>query len=388
MAGFVDLPIETTPQAMLEEAIAEMEAQIEGWNPGLAEYELILFQAIVFRLTMPLVQLAAQVPATIFNEWGRQIVNVRSDEAEKATVKSTWTAKDNAGYTIKAGTQVDIARTGDERFGFIVVSDVEIPAGKTKTATGAVLLEAVEPGLEYNALEGTGILIDALLGFADGSIAIEEETAGGADAEDPRVYLSRLAETMQTFIEGVVIPHDVEIVARNVPGIERAVAIDLYNAETEKGEQEKTTTVAVTGPEGELASAKAKAALKAKLEEKREVNFLFFVIDPTYGLIDVEGVIVPMQGFGQAATAAAVAGAVKDFLSPATHGQQPPGDVSSWVNSTTLRYQDLVTVVNNVEGVDHYTTLKWRLGIAAMGTGDITLEGIAPLPRADSIAIT
>jgi hypothetical protein len=386
MADFVKLPIESTPQQMLEEWAAEMEALIEGWNPALAEYETINAQAIIYRIVFPLLQLAANVDAAIFNEWGRQIVNVVPQEATRSTVASTWTVTDTAGYTIKAGTQVDIARSGDERIGFVVVSDVVIAPGSSTTEPGEVILEAIEPGLDGNGLEGEGILIDAL-GFVT-DIAIVGESTGAADAEDPTVYLGRLAETMQTFIEGVVVAGDVAIVARNVPGIGRAAVIDNYNAETEEDEQEKTTTVAVTGDDGLAASAEAKEALADVLEEKREVNYLFFVIDPTYHSIDVEAVIVPTQGFDQASVVANVEAAIEDFLDPATFGQQPPGDPASWVNTDTLRYQDLVTVINNAEGVDHYTTLKWRKAAEAMAAADITLTGIAPLPKPDALTIT
>src|SRR5690348_4101681 len=104
---------------MLEEWAAEMEALIEGWDPALAEYETINAQAIIYRLIFPLLQLAANVDAAIFNQWGQQIVNVKPQEATRSTVASTWTVKDTEGYTITAGTQVDIARSGDERIGFL-----------------------------------------------------------------------------------------------------------------------------------------------------------------------------------------------------------------------------------------------------------------------------
>jgi hypothetical protein len=387
MSDFVRLPIEVTPQAMLEEAIAEMEAQLPDWNVKLGEYEVILFQAIIWRMIWPFVQLAANVDAAIFNEWGRQIVNVVPQEAQKAVVTSTWTVIDNAGYTITAGTQVDIARTGDERLGFVVAADVTIGAGKTSTGAGEVVLEAIEPGLDGNGLSGAGILIDAL-GFVE-DITIIGESEDGADAEDPERYLGRLAETMQTFIEGVVVANDVAIVARNVAGIGRVAVIDNYNAETEKDEQEKTTTVVVTGDDAaSAATAEAKADVKETLEGKREVNYLFFVIDPDYNLIDVEAVIVPMQGFSQTATAANVVAAIESLLDPNTHGQQPPGNDASWVLDTKLRYQDLVTAVNNAEGVDYYTTLKWRKAAEAMAAADLTLAGGAPLPKPDTITVT
>lgn len=386
MGDFVRLPIESTPQAMLEEWAAEMESLIEGWDSALAEYETIQAQATIYRIVFPLLQLAANVDAAIFNEWGRAIVNVVPQEATRAAVASTWTVQNESGYTIKAGTQVDIARSGDERIGFLVVEDVEVPPGKAVTEAGEVVLEAVEPGLDGNGLEGEGILIDALFFVTD--IAIVGASSGGADAEDPTAYLGRLALTMQTYIEGVVIARDVEIVALNVPGIGRALTLDNYNAETEEDEQEKTTTVAVTDDDGEPPTAEAEEALEAVLAEKREFNYLFFVIPATYHSLDVEGAIVPMQGFDQAEVAANVAAAIEDAFSQVRHGQQPPGDASSWVNSDTLRYQDLVTVVNNAEGVDHYTVLKWRIGVAAMGTADIALSGAAPLPKPDSIVIT
>lgn len=386
MSDFVRLPIETTPQQLIEEVVAEMEAQIPGWDAALAEYETIIFQAITYRLVVPLLTLASQVDAAIFNAWGEQIVNVVPHEATKATVTSTWKVKDKAGYTIKAGTQVDLARTGDERIGFIVVSDVEVPPGSEETAAGGVLLEAIEPGLEGEGLEGEGILVDAF-DYITG-IAAVGASSGGSDAEESDHYLGRLAETMQTFIEGVVRARDVEIVARNVAGVGRALAIDNYNLEKAKAEQEKTTTVIVTDAEGEPVTAEVKEALEAVLEEKREINYLFFVGSPTYNEIDVEAVIVPMQGFGQAEVAANVKAAIEDFLNPVTFGQQPPGDDASWVNDTILRFQDLVTVVSNVEGMSHYTTLKWRKAAEAMAAADITLTGLAPLPRADSITVT
>jgi hypothetical protein len=386
VTDFVRLPIESTPQQMLEEWAAEMSALIEGWDPALAEYETIQAQATIYRIIFPLLQLAANVDAAIFNEWGRTIVNVVPQEATRATVASTWTVQDESGYTIQAGTQVDIARSGDERIGFLVTADVVIDPGSKVTEAGEVVLEAIESGLDGNGLEGEGILIDALFFVTD--IAIVGASSGGTDAEDPAAYLGRLALTMQTYIEGVVIARDVEIVALNVPGIGRALALDNYNLETAEDEEEKTTTVIVTDDEGEAATAEAKEALEALLEEKREVNYVFWVGDPTYNEIDVEGVIVPMQGFSQAEVAANVKAAIEDFLDPATFGQQPPGDSSSWVNSTTLRFQDLSAVVNNSEGVSHFSTLKWRRAAEAFAAADIALTGVAPLPRADTITVT
>ena len=47
---------------------------------------------------------------------------------------------------------------------------------------------------------------------------------------------------------------------------------------------------------GEPCSGDVKAAVKADLEAKREVNFLFFVLDPTYTTIHVKWAVVPLPG--------------------------------------------------------------------------------------------
>jgi hypothetical protein len=77
-----------------------------------------------------------------------------------------------------------------------------------------------------------------------------------------------------------------------------------------------------------------------------------------------------------------------ELFDPFRHGQQPPGDVTSWVNTTTIRYQDVVTAVNNAEGVDHYTTLKIGKNGGAKGTADLALSGLAPLPKPGAYAIS
>lgn len=385
---FVDLPIETSAQGLLEEFNAQMEAFIEGWTPELGEYETLLAQAIIYRLFLPLINLAATVPATIFDTWGREIVNLRKQEAESATVKSTWTMIDSQGYTVKAGTQVDVAKTGDERVGFVVAYDVAVPVGQTTTQPGEVILEAVEEGTEGNGLSGTGILVDALSYVAEGGVALEGESSGGADEEEDAAYLGRLAETMQTFIEGVVVARDVAIVVRNVAGIGRVTVIDNYNAETGKGEQEKTTTVVVTDDSGLEPTAEAIAAAEATLQAKREVNYLFFVRTASYSTIDVEGELHPQLGYEKAAIIANVEAALDELFNPLRAFEQPSGDTSSWVNVGKIRYQDVVTAINNAEGVDYVEGLKIGKNGGAKGTADLTLTGLAPLPKPGTYALT
>lgn len=383
MTPFVELPIESDPGVLLEETFGELEELLTGWKVNLSAPEVLLIQAIVFRLVAPLAALAAEVPTEIFEEWGRKIVGVTAQAAQPATVKTKWTARDTAGYEIPAGTQVDVERTGSEQIGFVVAKTVFIAPG-SNNVTG-VLLEAVESGTAANGLTTAAAvtLIDSL-GWVT-TVALEATSSGGQEAEEAAHYLNRLAETMQTLVEGVVTAHDVEVVVRNIEGVGRALAIDNYNAETKATEAEKTTTVVVTDALGKALTSGKKAEIKAKLESKRETNYIFFVVDANYESIDVTVKLVPRIGYTLAEADAAAKLAIEAFLSPATFAQEPPGNAASWTNTTTLRYQDLSAIVNNVQQVDHFTELKVAKHGGTLGVVDLTLEGVAPLPEPGTI---
>ena len=386
MGNFVELPVEVDPLALLEEAFGELEELLEGWRPNLSQPEVILIQAIVYRIVAPLAQLAAESGEEMFNQWGRKIVGLTPQAAQAATVLSKWTARDTSGYELPAGTQVNVERTGSESIGFVVVNTVVIPPG-SKVAEG-VMLEAIEPGEVGN---GLGVANEATLVDSYGwveTIALEATSTGGQEAEEPAHYLGRLAETMKTLVEGVVVADDVRIVVLNIEGVGRVLVIDNYDYVSKSTEAEKTTTVIVASAAGAALSAEKKAEILAKLEERREVNFIFYVKDPAFTEVDVTAAVVERAGYSHAEAVAAAKAAIESFLSPATFGQDPPGDAATWANVNLVRYQDLVTALNNVQQVDHYNELKLAKHLGTQKAEDLTLEGVGALPKPGTINVT
>ncbi len=73
---------------------------------------------------------------------------------------STWTAQDDQGYRIPAGTQLVLARTGDDLVAFQVLAGVEIPRGQTTVED--VEISAVDEGVAGNGLSGAGEIVDPL----------------------------------------------------------------------------------------------------------------------------------------------------------------------------------------------------------------------------------
>lgn len=395
MSSFVELPVVLSGAQMKAELYEAMEEAFPGWRPEEGNPEKWLIDAIVDRLIVPLAQFAADVAAELFHRFGETIVKIQPIEATPATVKSTWKMIDNAGYTIFAGTQVEIPTSGNTNEPFRVVADVDVPAKSTTTEAGQVLLEAINPGAGANNLSGRGQLVDSLdyISREEDAIMLVDESTGGTDAEDPTLYLGRLAETMQTLAPRPIIATDAEILARNIPGVYRSVALDNFNPETndpekpETWESERTISVVVCDEAGEPCSALVKEAVKADLAAKREANFIFFVLDPTYTTIKVHFEIVVLPGFDQATVEANVKGAIEAFLKPAQFGSDPSSDARSWLNRAKLYYQDIVTVVNNQQGVDHYTALKIGKEGGALGEVDVALAGPAALTKPGKVEV-
>ena len=390
--SFIELPVELNGAALKASIYEAMEAQFAGWEPNPNNPETWLIDAMVDRLMVPLAQMAADVAAEIFYEYGTQIVKVLPIEATPATVKSTWTMVDKAGYTIKAGTQVSVSVSGNASVGFRVLNEVTVPKESLATEAGQVVLEAIEPGTEANGLGGEARPEDTL-NFVEG-IALMGESSGGVEAEEASEYLDRLAETMRTLAPRPILPSDVEILARNIAGVSRATALDLYHPgvdpaeEPEKWASERTCSVAVCDAAGLACSAEVKAAVLADLESKREINFQFFVIDGTYTTIAMHYKVVPREGFDQTTADEATKAALENFVAPNVFGADPTTDSRSWNNQTVLRYQDAVTVVNNLQSVAYYTVLKIaKEGSELKANTDVALAGPAALTKPGVITV-
>ena len=133
------------------------------------------------------------------------------------------------------------------------------------------------------------------------------------------------------------------------------------------------------------------------LQAQREVNFVVNVIDATYTTFDVTFTAIAYPGWDLPAVEVAAESAVATYLSPSNWGRTTnrlfeaagmtgdPGDTDtddrSWVNETVMRYLELATVINNVEGINYVSALTFGISGQALGSVNVTLPRAAPLPR-------
>jgi hypothetical protein len=385
--GYIDVPVDTEPTDLAEDAFAYLEEQVPGWLPSPGNLEAWLIEALS-QMAGELRALTALVPDAIFQFYGDSVLGLPPYEAVAATGLTTWTAIDTAGYSVDAGTMVAVTPPASlDSYAFSVVSGFAIPAGQT-TAAG-IEVQAIEAGAASSGITGAVETLDQLDFIS--SVTLNAATSGGSDAETSEEYLDRLSDLLTLLTPRPILPPDFALlVQREINGIERATAIDLYNASTQTGNNPRCVTVVPIDADGNPVSATIKNEALSLLQSVREVNFLVFVADPTYTTIDVAFTVMAYPGNLAADVAARVTAAITDFLSPQNWGVPPYGDTSgrSWINDTTVRYLELAQVVNDVEGVHYIISLTFAKAGQTKGTADVTMTGIAALPRPGAISGT
>jgi hypothetical protein len=377
--SYIELPIETEPDALAQIGFDYIQSRWPEWEPHDGQLDTWMVTAIS-RMAAELREVASDVPVSIFQFFGEKLVNLPALEAVAATALTTWTAKDNAGYTVPAGATVGIQDAAGDIQGFELLDDLVIAAGSTSATN--VNVTATEDGAQATGLGAPAAIMSLITvpAFITG-VTMVAGSSGGQDAEDPDVYLSRLAVELALQAPRPILPDDFATFARNTAGVWRALAIDGYDAVALTFSNARTVTVAVMGEDGNPVSSTIKSGLDADLQAQREVNFVVYVVDPNYTLVDVHFAVVAWPGWDTTDVNARIVASLQNALDPKTWGNPPYGDFPRWYQTTTVKVNDLIGIVGKVEGVKTITSLTQRVSPAAFAATDITLTGAAPVTR-------
>jgi hypothetical protein len=190
MPDFINIPIETEPDAVAQIAFDYMEENVPGWSPADGNLDVWILSAGA-RQAAEGRDIASDVPVSILRYIGFYIFNLAPVEATAATALTNWTMSDNAGYTILDGTNVGIRDANGDLIPFVTVGDFSVAVGSTTAVN--IPIAALEPGANgsnLGAVGGNVELVDAIAGPS--LITLVAKTAGGSDDEDDQVYISRL----------------------------------------------------------------------------------------------------------------------------------------------------------------------------------------------------
>lgn len=374
MPDYIQPPIDIDVGSSVQEKIDKLEALIPGLvlQPG---HPLRALLEVDGEYDAQTLQQASETLTTIFRVVGSRLLRNPPRDGVQASGLSTWTFADTIGHTILAGTQITLLAPDGTRVLFSTRNEVTIPGGSSATTVGAVELIAVDPGVAANGLQADPQPEEAIANLA--SIVVVAPTAGGEDAEDDAAYENRLADTNATLGYTLVLADDFAIDARNnVATIDRALVMSGFNpADTTSGNPGVVTVVPITAA-GADPGGTVRTDLQGRQQALVPAGVTVYVDTPDYTTITVAFTGLAVTGYNPADVEARAEQAALDFLDPGRWGLPKVGDQRTWVDTPVVRRQDIITVLNNVDGFDYLTSLT----LNGSSTNDVAMTGQAVLP--------
>jgi Baseplate J-like protein len=219
--GYIQLPVDVDPDTLLDDQLDAISTTFPGWEPSEGHLEVVLLESFA-AMASETAQVAGQVPIAVFSYFG-QLAGILPQAGLPATCLSTWTAIDDAGYTIPAGTVVGFAVTGTDLELFETLTDAVIPPGAT--SLDGVVLSALQVGVVDSGIPAGPVTPVDSLAFVE-SIVSTSVSSGGVDPETQDVYLNRLSAELQLLTPRPILPGDFASLATRTQGVFRALAVD------------------------------------------------------------------------------------------------------------------------------------------------------------------
>lgn len=387
MAVYVNVPIETDADALSQDAFDFLEDKTDGeWEPHDGQLDTWQLTANA-RMAATLRDLASDVPASIFRYFG-QLVNIQPIDSVAATATTHWLATDTAGHDIPAGSHVAVTNASGDLVDFTTTVDAIIPVGDDHV--DGVPIIATDEG---SAANGIGTIETLGLTLLDNyayiqAVTLEVLPSGGIDAESDEDYLSRLTSNLQLMSPRPILPEDFAVIARNTPGIGRALALDGYDPVANTFGHARMIGISAIDLAGNDVPGDVFNQVIANLTALREVNFLVNKVNPTRTTVDIQYDVTLWPGWDKPDAQTRINAALGLMLNQATWGMPPFGDVAAWISTTVVSLNAVIAEIAKVEGVKTVNQVLMRKGAAAYAAADVALDGAAALANLGAVAGT
>lgn len=364
---YVDLTLyDKDPQEIFEDAKTALATNLPGWIPREGNTEVLLLEALAMEVAETVFAIN-RVPASIL-ETLLKLFNVDRSAGTAPVVVLKFNMVGTAGYLIPQGTEVRMTLDGGlEDLIFSTVTDLTIAPGSSNGTVNAVGNRFTADG--NNVATSTYLeLLDSII-FVD-SVQLDSFVTAGEDPETDQEYFARAVARFGRLSDTLVLPAHFTSYTLENPTYKRAFTIDNWDGTgSTPGTVGGHVTVAVYG-NGVANSTGEKNALQASLEAISLANLTIHVIDPTITAVNVTATVKAKLGYNTSDVQTAVVAALNSYLDPMT-----------WEWGTTVRRFELVSLMDQVEGVDY---------VVSVGTpaSDVTLTGNAPLADAGTLTIT
>jgi hypothetical protein len=365
---YVDLTLyDRDAQDIFADALANLQSYLPEWIPREGNTEVLLLETMSL-IVEEQVFAINRIPGAIMEILLKLFGVTRSPGATPTTVLE-FTLSDTVGHIIPIGTRAALPSNSDaDPLVFTTAADLIIGSGDvsgTVAAVGDTATSAFNGTLPPAPLD----LLDSVT-FVE-SVVLSTNVAGGLDQEDDVAWFNRGVQRLSRLVETLVLPKHFVAAALEDPTVTRAFAVDSYDPGVGSGPGANPghITVAVYGL-GDVVPTDEKSALQAQFETQAQANLAVHVVDPTFTTVDVSATLLALPGYDPATVTAAAVAALTTYLAP-----------EAWGWGTTVWHNELVSLLDQVEGVDRV------VGIT-LPVGDQTLAGVAPLVNPGTFTIT
>jgi len=369
------------PAALLDTFEDALSTLVPGWQPSDAALEVAMAAAFCDEQSV-LYALLREEARDRFRDYGVAVLDVAPVEPWPASTTTTWVARAPApagGYEIAAGV-VLVVDAPQGRVAFETTDTTTIGVGVDRAA--GVTVQALEPGSAANLATGD-VVFDEPPAWVQ-TVTVDAPAIGGTDSEDDDAHLARIRRAAQLLSRAPILPRDFELVAQEIPEVERALVRDLYDEQTGLAAQDGVVSIYPITAAGAACSTGGKQAVHDLIVSRCLPNTIVRIGNPTLTTISVDITVTALEGADLTAVQAAVTGTIRDVaVNPALWGQPPFGERRSFRRRTVVRRYEVAATADRAGGVDEVTVVRLNGADA-----DVVLAGSAPLPQPGVITVT
>lgn len=371
LSAYVDLRLfDISDQTIVEGAIAALQFNLPGWIPREGNTEILILESIALEIAEGIVAVnrlpGAVVQAILL------LAGVDRDYGAAPVASATFTLGDTNGYTIPGGTRIYLSLDDGTTVTFLVEPPgLTVPAGE---ASGTVSIIGDEyTGAANGMPAGTRMVMADPLPFIE-SVELATDVADGRDTETDNEWRDRGVARLSRLSDALVVPRHFEAAALERAEVVRALGIDLYDPQTgpDPGDNPGHMTVAVLGENGAPLSTEAKDLIRADLEDRAVAVLVVHVIDITVVSVAFGAQVHVADGFDSAVVIQSIKDTLTAYVDPLT-----------WVWGGVIRRNEIISLVDRVDGVDYVIDVS-----IGGGSGDYTLADVADLPKAGVLTVT
>ena len=377
---YVDLtPFDNTVTGILEESLTQARALLPAWTPRVGEIETTLLEATAYQ-TANLSNAANRLPGSTV-ETLLKLFSVTRSNGVKATATIDVTFTDTQGYTIPISTPMAFFGSDGSVFVYLLDAEATVASGSSTLTSLAVTAQAVGTG--YNTPSNGSVLqVLATLPYVT-AVTFASKPLGGLDAETDTEFFTRAINTLTGYSSTLATETQLSshVLATYVGTVFRAKA---YNMRRYADRNVQTSGNAAAGTHsgyvllsvaGENTNTYGESITDANVTAADIATINADVLSRTQTGLTVEVHNAELVGVGVTCEvfklASAASGTVSGAVQAALEGYL---DSDSWDWSRVVRVNEVISLLDNVTGVDYVKSVVLSLpeeSVAAATTANL-----------------